>query len=194
MESMKFCLREEILKFEGMIGREEEKAGKLKAKAREQADSLNKAGARATLKEYIERERKISNISTRKNVLENQLTQLEYNEMNKSTLLLLEESQKVYQQTLIDASRLDEAMEKNIEMTENNKEVNEKFKMMKGEDVEEDVESMLEALSREVQAGKKNAVEKKQVKVEISHEEPMDIEEQHIAWWISCYDSTLLSL
>jgi hypothetical protein len=49
-------------------------------------------------------------MGTRKNVLENQLTQLEYNEMNKSTLSLLEESQKVYQQTLIDATRLDDAM------------------------------------------------------------------------------------
>jgi hypothetical protein len=110
LESMKFCLREEILKLEGMMGREEEKAAKLKAKARQQAASLNKNSAKATLKEFLERERKVASISTRKNVLENQLTQLEYNEMNKSTLLLLEESQKVYQQTIIDAARLDEIM------------------------------------------------------------------------------------
>jgi hypothetical protein len=55
LESMKFCLREEILKFEGMIAREEEKAGRMREKAREQAASLNKAGAKATLREYLER-------------------------------------------------------------------------------------------------------------------------------------------
>jgi hypothetical protein len=47
---MKFCLREEILKFEAMVAREEEKASKLRTKASEQAAAMNKAGAKATLK------------------------------------------------------------------------------------------------------------------------------------------------
>ena len=38
----------------------------------------------------VEKEKKISNIVTRKNLLENQITQLEYNEMNKSTIALIE--------------------------------------------------------------------------------------------------------
>ena len=50
LESMKFCLREEILKFETMVSREEEKASKLRAKAGEQAAAMNKVGAKATLK------------------------------------------------------------------------------------------------------------------------------------------------
>jgi hypothetical protein len=45
------------------------------------------------------------------------------------------------------------------------------------EDMEEDVESMLEAISLEVQGERKAMVEKKEKRVEIN--EPMDIEGQH---------------
>lgn len=50
LEGMKFCLREEIIRFEAMIAKEEEKASKLHSKAREQASLSNKAGAKLTLK------------------------------------------------------------------------------------------------------------------------------------------------
>ena len=44
----------------------------------------------------MQREKKIENILTRRNLLENQITQLEYNEMNKTTMTLLEEAHEIY--------------------------------------------------------------------------------------------------
>ena len=110
VESMKYCLRAEIERFEGMARGEQEKMGTLMAGAREQLALGNKITAKAMLAERVGREKKSVNIVTRKNVLEGQLTQLEYNEMNKSTLSLLEEAHSIYQQTAVDPSRLDDAM------------------------------------------------------------------------------------
>lgn len=59
-----------------MASVEEEKAGRLKEKAREQALGNNMKAAKATLKEVIEREKKAASISTRKRLLEDTLTQL----------------------------------------------------------------------------------------------------------------------
>ena len=73
---MKFNLREQIQRFEYMVSMEEERAGRLREKAREQALSNSTKAARATLKEVIEREKKAANISTRKRLLEDTLTQL----------------------------------------------------------------------------------------------------------------------
>jgi|JI6StandDraft_1071083.scaffolds.fasta_scaffold1043449_2 Holliday junction resolvase-like predicted endonuclease len=76
---MKYCLREEIEKFEFMIDKEEEKVKKLTQKAKEYLESNNKKSSMAVCKEVIDKQKKISTISVRKNVLENQITQLEYN-------------------------------------------------------------------------------------------------------------------
>ena len=69
MESMKYCLRAEIDKFEALVGREEERMAQLTAKARDQLSVGNKKTARALLEERVHREKKAANIVTRKNVL-----------------------------------------------------------------------------------------------------------------------------
>lgn len=107
---MKFCLREQVQKFQTMISHQEGKISNLNKKARELAQNNNKNSAKAALREIIEKDKKIISIRSRKILLENQITQLQFNEMNKSTMLLLEESNKVYQQTEIDSIKLEEIM------------------------------------------------------------------------------------
>ena len=68
----------------------------------------NKKSAHTLCREVIEKEKKLHNIITRKNLLENQISQLEYNQMNKNTITLIEEAQNIYEQTAIDPSKLDE--------------------------------------------------------------------------------------
>ena len=52
---MKFCLREEIEKFEFMIGREEDKITNLKEKAREYITKGNKKSGHTLCKEAIDK-------------------------------------------------------------------------------------------------------------------------------------------
>lgn len=72
------------------MSQEEEKKIKLNAKAREQAINGNSTSAKASLREILESDKKFNTIFTHKNVLKDILTKLEYNEMNKSTISILE--------------------------------------------------------------------------------------------------------
>jgi hypothetical protein len=58
------------------------------------------------LKDAVEVEKKIDNIHTRKKMLEGQLNSLELNQMNFSSIELVEMAQKVYKETMIDPSKL----------------------------------------------------------------------------------------
>ena len=66
---MKYCLRDVIEKFEYMVGTEEEKMKKIKERAKEHMESGNKKSAHTLCKEVIEKEKKLHNIITRKNLL-----------------------------------------------------------------------------------------------------------------------------
>ena len=90
------------------MNREEEKVRKMKLKAKEHIDNGNKKSAQTICREMVDKEKKISNIVTRKHLLENQITQLEYNEMNKNTITLIEEANQIYEQTMIDPNKMDE--------------------------------------------------------------------------------------
>lgn len=142
----------------------------MKEKARAQALENNKSSAKVTCREICQIDKKIANISIKKTLIDNQLTNLEYNEMNKSMITLLEEAQKMYQQTLIDSSRMDDLMDRNMEIEINAKEINSKMETMaqnaEQEEMDQDVETMLRELEKEVRQVPKLMVEKKEVHLE----------------------------
>lgn len=145
---------------------------KMKLKAKEHIDNGNKKSAQTICREMVDKEKKISNIVTRKHLLENQITQLEYNEMNKNTITLIEEANQIYEQTMIDPNKMDELVEKNMEIEHKNREINDRMEEMNQRDEEEEgVDELMKELEREVRPKPERIGVHAEVRMEVEKKE-----------------------